>query len=64
MRKSHSNSFKAKVALEAIREDQPIQVIAQKYDVHPTMISKWKKLQIWLTRPLLKNLIGIDHFLF
>ena len=43
MRKSHSNDFKAKVALEAIRNEASIQELAQKYDVHPNQISQWKK---------------------
>lgn len=43
MRKSHSNEFKAKVALEAIRNESSVQEIAQKYDVHPNQISQWKK---------------------
>ncbi len=43
MRKSHDNNFKAKVALEAIRNESSIQEIAQKYDIHPNQISQWKK---------------------
>ena len=43
MRKSHSKDFKAKVALEAIRNEASIQELAQKYDVHPNQISQWKK---------------------
>jgi transposase len=43
MRKSHSKDFKAKVALEAIRNEASIQELSQKYDVHPTQIGQWKK---------------------
>jgi transposase len=43
MRKSHSKDFKAKVALEAIRNEASIQELAQKYDVHPNQISQWKR---------------------
>jgi transposase len=43
MRKSHSKDFKAKVALEAIRNESSIQELGQKYDVHPNQISQWKK---------------------
>lgn len=43
MRKSYSKDFKAKIALEAIRNESTIQELAQKYDVHPNQISQWKK---------------------
>lgn len=43
MRKSHSKDFKAKVALEAIRNEASIQELGQKYDVHPNQISQWKR---------------------
>lgn len=42
-RKTHSASFKAKVALEAIQGDLTMAELAAKYQVHPTMVTKWKK---------------------
>ena len=42
-RKTHSSSFKAKVALEAIKGDLTIAELSAKYEVHPTMVTKWKK---------------------
>ena len=45
-RKRHSAEFKAKVALEAIREELTTAELAKKYGIHPTMISGWKKLAI------------------
>ena len=41
-RQSFSKNFKAKVALEALREESTIQEIAVKYGVHPNQISQWK----------------------
>jgi len=42
-RKRYDASFKAKVALEAIRGERAISEIASKTGVHPNQISKWKK---------------------
>ena len=42
-RKTHSASFKAKVALEAINGEQTIAELTSRYEVRPTMISRWKK---------------------
>ena len=43
MRKSFTNEFKAKVALEAIRESKTITELASEYEVHPNQIGLWKK---------------------
>ena len=42
-RRNHSPAFKAKVALEAIKGEQPIIEIAERFDVHPNVITKWKR---------------------
>ncbi len=42
-RKVHSADFKAKVALEAVRNEMTINEIAQKFEVHPMMVRQWKK---------------------
>ncbi len=34
-RRNHSPAFKAKVALEAIRGEEPLIQTAERYDVHP-----------------------------
>lgn len=41
-RKNHSPDFKAKVALEAIREEMALTELSKKYSVHPTQIGTWK----------------------
>jgi len=42
-RKSYAASFKAKVALEALKGERTVAELATRYGVHPTMISTWKK---------------------
>jgi transposase len=42
-RRNFSSEFKAKVALEALREEMSMVEISKRYDVHPNMISNWKK---------------------
>jgi len=46
MQKKHSDSFKAKVALEAIKGEKTIAEIASVYQVHAKMVTKWKKQAI------------------
>ena len=43
-RRVFSSEFKAKVALEALREVQTLAELATKYEVHPNMITSWKKM--------------------
>ena len=42
-RKVHSASFKAKVALDAIRGLKTVSELAALHKVHPTQITLWKK---------------------
>lgn len=42
-RRKFSSEFKAKVAIEALRERQSLPDLALKFEVHPTQITKWKK---------------------
>lgn len=42
-RRNFSSSFKAKVAIEAIKERETLSEISKKYDLHPNQISNWKK---------------------
>ncbi len=42
-RRKHSPEFKAKVALEAAKEERTISELAQIYEVHPNQINNWKR---------------------
>ena len=42
-RKKHSPDFKAKIALEALKEQKTISEIASQSGLHPTQINNWKK---------------------
>ena len=42
-RRNHSASFKAKVALEAVREHESIASIAKRYKIHANVVYKWKQ---------------------
>lgn len=43
LRRNHSPAFKARVALEAIKGEQTTIEIAERFDVHPNVITKWKR---------------------
>ena len=42
-RRNHAPAFKAKVALEALKGDQTIVELAERYQVHPNQITAWKR---------------------
>jgi transposase len=42
-RRNHGSAFKAKVALEAIKEQRTLVELAERFQVHPNQIVQWKK---------------------
>ena len=42
-RKKYDAKFKAKVAIEALKERETLSELAAKYEVFPVMISRWEK---------------------
>jgi len=42
-RRKFSASFKAKVAIESIKEQSSLQGLAAKFELHPNQISSWKR---------------------
>ena len=42
-RRKFSSAFKAKVAIEALKERETLAELSKRFEVHPNMISKWKQ---------------------
>ena len=45
-RRQYSAEFKAKVALAAIRGDETVAELASRYQIHPNVIAKWKRMAL------------------
>ena len=52
-RRNHGSAFKAKVALEAIKGEQTLVELAERFEVHPNQIAEWKKV-VLLKQPIFR----------
>ena len=43
MRRNHGATFKAQVAVAAIKGDKTLTELAEQFSVHPTQITEWKQ---------------------
>ncbi|MGQ9705259.1 MAG: transposase [Actinomycetota bacterium] len=42
-RRNHTAAFKAKVAIQAVKEERTVIEIAEITGVHPNLVTQWKK---------------------
>ena len=42
-RRNHAPAFKARVALDALKGEQTLVELSERYQVHPNQIAEWKK---------------------
>ncbi|MGA2587332.1 MAG: transposase [Candidatus Aminicenantales bacterium] len=67
-RRQFSADWKAKIALEAIKGQRTIQEIASHYEIHPSLVTHWKKqllegasLRVAAYLPPSRHPLGIPH---
>ena len=41
-RRNHTATFKAKVAIAALKGDETLAASAERFDIHPNQITQWK----------------------
>jgi transposase len=60
-RRKFTSAFKAKVAIDALKERETLADLSVRYEVHPTMISKWKQefidlaVQVFDKKPVIED---------
>jgi transposase-like protein len=42
-RRKFSSQFKARVAIEALKERETLAELSKRYEIHPNQISQWKR---------------------
>ena len=52
---NHSNAFKAKVALAAVKGDRTLAELATQFEVHPNQIQTWKKQLVKSAEDVFEN---------
>lgn len=57
-RRNHSPAFKSRVALAAVRGEQTITELSQRFDVHPNQITQWKNQLLEHAAAVFENSTG------
>ncbi len=60
-RKRYSAEFKAKIALEALKEQKTLTELSKQYQIHSVQISNWKKQLIEGSASIFNNSNNNNH---
>jgi transposase-like protein len=60
-RKQYTATFKAQVALAALKGDKTINELASQFGVHPTLIQDWKKHLLTTAEQVFANGVKADN---
>ena len=61
MRKKHSTEFMARVALAALQGDRTMAEISSKYEVHVSVITRWRRRAVEGLGEIFKSNLGRGH---
>lgn len=54
-RKRHEPGYKAKVAIEAVRERKTVSELASRFSLHPSQIQQWKRTLLGRAREVFEG---------
>ena len=60
-RRRHSDEFKARVALEAVKGVKTLSELGATHGVHPTVIAQWKRYLVDGSAGIFSRKTGISH---
>jgi len=60
-RKQYTATFKAQVALAALKGDKTINELASQFGVHPTLLQDWKKRLLTAAEQVFANGVKTDN---
>lgn len=60
-RRKFTSAFKAKVSIEALKERETLSDLSLRYELHPSVISKWKQEFLDLSVLVFENKIVSDE---
>jgi len=61
-RRKFTGAYKAQVAIEALKERKSLAELSKEYDVHPNMITKWKREFLERSALVFEKELPMDDF--